>query len=265
MAILKASDGAEICYVTRGIGKPILFVHGWLGSLRVWDVQLYELQDSFHCVAFDLRGMGESGKPDCRYDFGEFADDLRVLIEELGLSEITLVGWSMGVSVSLSYMARYQQEGAVSRLVLVNGPIKLINSNDWNLGIGEDECMGYINRIVEEPINGRWDFARSNLYNPTKFETSFLFHISLQTPLDVAIKAVKNQIQLDHRPVLPNLGVPCLAIQSDHDFYPVALGEYIAGMVPNGRLLVFEDSGHSVQLQDSRRFNDALVEFIEST
>ena len=265
MAKTMTDDGVELDYVSRGSGKSIVFIHGWPCSQRVWDRQLHLLQDRYRCVAFDLRGMGHSEKADCAYSFDEFGADVRHLIKHLDLHDVTLVGWSMGVSVTLAYMQKYQNDGDVGRVVLINGPIKLINSPGWEFGIEEKECMGYIDGLADDPINGRRSFAEANLYKPTEAEIDFLFGISMQTPLDIALKAVYNQMQLDHRPVLESLNVPCLAMQTDHDFYPVALGQYIADTVPQGQLKVFDDSGHSVQIQDTARFNASLLEFIEAT
>lgn len=264
MAKTITSDGVELDYVSRGRGRALLFIHGWPCSQRVWDCQLHALQDRYRCVAFDLRGMGHSEKADCAYNFGEFAGDVRHLIRTLELEDVTLVGWSMGVSVTLEYMARYQDEGDVGRIVLINGPVKLLRSPDWEHGIEENECMQYINGLVDDPVNGRRAFAESNLLRPSEAEVDFLFNISMQTPLDIAMKAVNNQLLLDHRPVLKTLKVPCLAMQSDHDFYPVALGRYIAESAARGALHVFEDCGHSVQLQNHAVFNTALCRFVDS-
>ena len=68
------------------------------------------------------------------YTFEEFGSDVRHLIKSLALKDVTLVGRSMGVSVSLSYLEQFQDDGDVSRVVLVTGPIKLTNSADWELG-----------------------------------------------------------------------------------------------------------------------------------
>ena len=74
-------------------------------------------------IAFDNRGMGESDKPAGRYDFGVLAADLGFVLEALGADDVTLVGWSMGCTISLEYLSR--GGGRVGRLVLMNGPLKL--------------------------------------------------------------------------------------------------------------------------------------------
>ena len=83
-----------------------MLVHGWKLSHRPFEHAILRLARTHRVVAFDLRGMGESDKPNSRYDFDEMADDLEFVLSELGLEDVTLVGWSMGCSVSLQHMAR---------------------------------------------------------------------------------------------------------------------------------------------------------------
>ncbi len=265
MSRLLMRDGAQLEYRSHGRGRVIVFVHGWLCSSRIWDAQLYALGAHYRCVAYDLRGMGLSDKGEGPHDFDTFAADLRQVLQHVEAEDVTLVGWSMGVSVVLSYLQRFAGDGHVGRVALVNGPIKLINSADWPYGIDQVECLGYINSLAERPVVGRREFAQANLHAPSEAEVDFMFDLSMQTPLDIALEAVHAQMALDQRPVLTTLAVPCLAMQSEHDFYPVALAEYIAGAVPDGASHVFAGCGHSVQLQNPLQFNTALAKFIEAT
>src|SRR5438093_13063542 len=107
MSYLTTSDGTRLRYTDRGAGEPpIVLVHGWKGSHRLWDPAVHRLARSFRVVAFDNRGMGESDKPGGRYDFAVLADDLGFVLEALDVRDATLVGWSMGCSISLEYLAR---------------------------------------------------------------------------------------------------------------------------------------------------------------
>jgi pimeloyl-ACP methyl ester carboxylesterase len=111
----------------RGTGdRPIVLVHGWKMSRRVFDHAILRLAAHHRVVAFDLRGMGESDKPDSRYDFDELAGDLGFVIEKLGLEDATLVGWSMGAR-SRSNTWRTAGLGS-ARSALVHGPIRLVRS-----------------------------------------------------------------------------------------------------------------------------------------
>src|SRR6185369_16238233 len=78
---IESTDGTRLHVTTRGHGPPIVLVHGWKGSSRVWDRTVAALEDRFLVVAYDLRGMGASGKPDSRYDFDEHAGDLARILE----------------------------------------------------------------------------------------------------------------------------------------------------------------------------------------
>src|SRR6185437_11158424 len=122
LSYLTTPDGTRLRYTDRGAGeRTIVLVHGWKGSHRLWDPAVIRLAERFRVVAFDNRGMGESDKPGGPYDFDVLADDLGFVLEELGVEDATLVGWSMGCSISLQYLER--GGGRVGRLVLVNGPI----------------------------------------------------------------------------------------------------------------------------------------------
>ena len=106
MTFLTTRDGVRLRVSARGAagGRPIVLVHGWKMSHRVFDHAILRLAPQHRVVAFDLRGMGESDKPDSRYDCDELAGDLGFVIEELGLDDVTLVGWSMGCTVALKYL-----------------------------------------------------------------------------------------------------------------------------------------------------------------
>ena len=117
MSFLETPDGARLRYSERGEGpETVVLVHGWKGSHRMWDPAMIRLAEEFRVIAFDNRGMGESDRPTGRYDFDLLADDLESVLEQLGASEVTLVGWSMGCSISLQYLARGGDRAA--RLVL---------------------------------------------------------------------------------------------------------------------------------------------------
>jgi pimeloyl-ACP methyl ester carboxylesterase len=106
-----------------------VLVHGWKGSHRLWDRTIVALQEHRRVVAFDLRGMGESDKPRCAYDFDELSDDLAFVLDALELDDVTLVGWSMGCTVALRHFERAAPR--VGRLMLINGPLRLTRTHDF--------------------------------------------------------------------------------------------------------------------------------------
>lgn len=261
MSFLTTPDGLRLRLCERGEGPAIVLVHGWKMSHRVWDRVIAALEDRFRVVAFDLRGMGESEKPDCRYDFDELSDDLGAVLEQLGLEDVTLVGWSMGCTVSLEYVRR---NGArVGRLVLVNGPLRLTRTDDFPFTMTQAELDEYVDAVASRWPEDELAFTQAAFHEPLPQVVDWIYSIALQTPLDVVLKTVRAQALLDHRDLLATLDLPVLAVYGAADpYYPTELAAYIAERAPRGEALVLERSGHFPFLEaDTQRFVEALEGF----
>jgi non-heme chloroperoxidase len=260
MSFLTARDGCRLRISDRGAGQAILLVHGWKMSHRVFDHTTAGLVDRFRVVAFDLRGMGESDKPGGPYDFDVFAEDLELVMESLELERVTLVGWSMGCSVALQHLSR--DGDRVAGLVLVNGPIRLTQAEDFPWTMTEAEVDGYIRGVAERWPTEERDFTRAGLRVPDDDVVDWIFHIALQTPLDVVLAAVRQQVALDFRELLPRLNIPVLALYGRHDpFYPVELGAYIADQAPRGAHRILEHSAHFPFIEEADQFNALVAQF----
>lgn len=115
-------NGASLKYIDTGSGDPaIVFVHGWTCNRNDWRYQIEEFAGSHRVVALDLRGHGESDKPDEDYTIDGFADDLAALITELGLDRPVIVGHSMGGMIAHNIVRR--GTGMARGMVLVDAPI----------------------------------------------------------------------------------------------------------------------------------------------
>jgi len=119
-----ATRGARIRFVEAGAGAPLLLVHDFAAHRGVWDAAIGALARSFHVVAPDLPGFGESEKPDPqRYAYGwdAFSDSLFDLAAALGLGRVNVCGQGMGGGVALSLAARHP--ALVPRLVLASAVV----------------------------------------------------------------------------------------------------------------------------------------------
>lgn len=263
MTFLSTPDGTRLRFTDRGAGaRTIVLVHGWKGSHRLWDPAVHRLAERFRVIAFDNRGMGESDKPAGRYDFDVLADDLGFVLAELEAEEVTLVGWSMGCSISLEYLRR--GGGRVARLVLVNGPIVLRASDDFAWGIEPEQLDGYLDGLAAGWPESELDFVRESMREPDGAFSRFSFQVAMQTPLEMAMRIVRAQAELDHREVLAALGVPVLAIYGALDpYYPVELAAWIADQARDGRHEIFENSAHAPHHDEAERFADVVGAFAE--
>lgn len=261
MAYLQTPEGVRLRLCDRGRGdRPFVLVHGWKQSHRLWDPVVARLASRHRVVAFDLRGMGESDKPSSRYDFGELAGDLAFVLEALDLADVTLVGWSMGCTVSLELLRR--GEPRVARLVLVNGPVRLTQTDGFPHGLPPKRLEAYLDDMARRwPLSER-EFLAESLLERRPEHVDWLLGIALQTPLDIALRLVREQAALDHREVVSRLPVPVLAAYSRHDpYYPVALADWIAATAPAGERVVFERSAHCTPFEEPDAFCAVLEEF----
>ncbi|HVW45976.1 MAG TPA: alpha/beta hydrolase [Solirubrobacterales bacterium] len=263
MSFLATPDGVRLRYTDRGAGaRTIVLVHGWKGSHRLWDPAVHRLAERFRVVAFDNRGMGESDKPAGPYDFDVLADDLGFVLAELAVEDATLVGWSMGCSIGLQYLGR--GGGRVARLVLVNGPIVLRASADFPFGVEAGQLDGYLDGLPAGWPESELAFVRESMREPDGAFSRFSFQVAMQTPLEMAMRIVRAQAELDHRAVLAALELPVLAIYGGLDpYYPTELAAWIAGHARDGRHEIFENSAHAAHHDEADRFAAVVGAFAE--
>lgn len=263
MTFITTPDGTRLRFTDRGEGeRTIVLVHGWKGSHRLFDPAINRLADRFRVIAFDNRGMGESDKPGGRYDFDVLADDLGFVLAELGAEEVTLVGWSMGCSIGLEYLRRGGERAA--RLVLVNGPIVLRASADFPFGVAAEQFDGYLESLAADWPESELEFVRESMREPDGAFSDLSFQVAMQTPLEMAMRIVRAQAELDHRQVLAELDIPVLAIYGALDpYYPVELAAWIADRARDGRYEIFDNSAHAAHHDEADRFAELVGAFAE--
>jgi len=92
----------------RGAGEiSLLFLHYWGGTHRTWNKVISQLENSFHSVAYDMRGWGQSGAAESGYSLAELANEAASLIQQLGLKKYVLIGHSMGGKVAQLLASRH--------------------------------------------------------------------------------------------------------------------------------------------------------------
>ena len=123
--------GSKMHYVEEGKGDPILLVHGNPTSGYLWRNIIPHLKSHGRVIAVDLIGMGQSGKPDINYRFADHAKYLSAFIDELGLTNTTLVLHDWGGALGLDYAARNSKR--IKRIALMEAVVKPASWQDTNL------------------------------------------------------------------------------------------------------------------------------------
>ena len=117
------NDGITIAYETRGAGRPVLLVHGWMTSGEVWRATVDQLCAQRQCIVPDLRGTGASSAPSAEgYTLSRMVADLVGLLAHLDVQDVVVVGHGMGAQLAQGVAMEVRQR--VSGLILMN-PIPL--------------------------------------------------------------------------------------------------------------------------------------------
>ncbi|MGH6933746.1 MAG: alpha/beta fold hydrolase, partial [Dongiaceae bacterium] len=120
-------NGVRIHYLISGKGEPILLLHGYAQTSHMWRPLISELDKTHTVIAPDLRGFGDSSKPEAGYDKKTMAQDIHALAALLGHRRVGLVGHDIGLMVAYAYAAQYP--GGVSKIVLMDAFLPGVG--DW--------------------------------------------------------------------------------------------------------------------------------------
>src|SRR5262245_23061132 len=112
--------GDLVHYEVLGRGRPVILVHGWLGSWRYWIPAMQQLQLKYRVYALDLYGFGDSGRNPAKYNLEHQTELLADFMQQLGIPKAAMIGHSLGALVVAEFARRYQDRGP--RLVLVSAP-----------------------------------------------------------------------------------------------------------------------------------------------
>ena len=261
--MILSRDGVRLHYELHGQGQPTLvFIHGWLTSGDLWRHQVAEFAPDHRILTFDLRGFGRSDTPDVQYTFALFADDLRWMLNELGITKPVLIGWSKGVSIALVYAATYPDD--VAGLVLIGGGPKFVNTDEFTHGITQDMFDNLAAAFEADYSASARNFVEVCMpESDDEALKTWLHEMALLTPSWVALNSIRNDSREDLRQLLPNIPARTLICCGTRDtICPPGGSEYMHDHMPNATLHLFDGLGHSPYLTDVVAFNAILRDFL---
>jgi pimeloyl-ACP methyl ester carboxylesterase len=112
------ANGVRLHYLIAGQGDPVVLLHGYAQTSHMWLPLIAKLARSRTVIAPDLRGIGESATPPDGYTKAVMAEDIRALMQSLGLKRIRIVGHDIGLMVAYAYAAQHPAE--VDRIALMD-------------------------------------------------------------------------------------------------------------------------------------------------
>jgi pimeloyl-ACP methyl ester carboxylesterase len=261
----------SIYYEDSGTGIPVVFIHGWPLSGSMWEYQVTQLpQQGLRCITYDRRGFGKSDRPFGCYGYNTLAGDLKAVLDELDLHEVTLVGFSMGGGEIAKYFSLYGGQ-RVAKVVLISAVVPyMLQAEDNPDGVPQEAFDKMLKEITDdrpsflEAFNK--DFYGVELLNQPV--TSAYLANALTQGLNASpiatIECAKSFSSTDFRDDVPKINVPTLIIHGDKDkTVPIkATAEQAVENIQGAVLKVYEGAPHGLWFTEKDKLNQDLIDFI---
>ncbi|WP_197285149.1 alpha/beta fold hydrolase [Sciscionella sediminilitoris] len=262
------SDGISLHYRDSGPenGRPVLFLPGWGGSTRYFDRQFDLLSSELRLLGLDFRGQGASEKTAQGQRIARWAHDLNEFLASLDLHDVVLVGWSFGGTTALYHADLFGSE-RVAKIVLIGPGVCQLNHGEWRLGGFELAAADQLRTAIEASFE---DTVRTIV--PTFFH-NHLPHDTLGALIEETLRCAPpagaasvfwDGVCQDLRDTLPRVRRPVLVVLGRHDSLVSPDTASLFSVLPEGRVEIFEHSGHSPFLEEAERFAATLNDFAKN-
>jgi non-heme chloroperoxidase len=266
------SGPIELYYEDHGAGPPVVLIHGYPLSGRAWDKQVPVLLDAGHrVITYDRRGFGRSSQPAVGYDYDTFAADLHILLGQLDLTEVSLVGHSMGTGEVTRYLGAYGS-ARIARGVLISPiPPFFLQAGDNPEGVPGSLFDGFVQAATADGPAWMKGFL-DNFYNMDVLGGTLVSDQAFQASWNTATAASAIAAvaciptwETDFRADLPKIDVPMLVLQGDADRilpFP-STGQRLPGLITDVQLTVIKDGPHAITWTHADQVNQALLDFLK--
>ncbi|GGG97405.1 hypothetical protein GCM10007415_35970 [Parapedobacter pyrenivorans] len=226
-------NGIELYYETYGEGEPLLLLHGNSQSILAFTHQIPEFEKHYRVIAVDTRGQGKSTEDGQRYTYELFAEDMKALLDELGLDSVNVVGWSDGGNTGLMLAMKYPAK--VRKLVTMGANIYINNS--------------VIDKSVRKEVVQRQEALAADTSRAAQ-NAARLMALLLTEP---------NRVYEDLRAI----HCPVLVMAGENDIIKEAHTRGIVAHLPNGTLHIAAGEDHYFPVNNPSAFNEVVLDFLD--
>ena len=251
-------NGANLYYETAGQGEPLVFIHGLGSSTRDWEYQVAAFASDYRVIAVDLRGHGQSDKPEGPYSIHLFVSDLVGMLGELGVTAAHLVGISLGGAVA--FQLAIDRPAMVRTLTVVNGSPHL----PATLEEAKQGVDRRVRLVRQYGMRALGQALVSNLLPAPEHairREEFVDRWAENDP-DAFIEATRSTLFWDVTDQLGSIQCPVLIIAAEQDYTPVSFKESYLGLLPHAELAVIAGAHHAVPIECPEEFNAVLARFL---
>ena len=261
---VKTPDGLTISAQEWGNpqGPEILLIHGYAQSHMSWMRQVDgDLAKEFRIITYDLRGHGNSDKPDdkARYhDNKAWGDEVKAVMDAAGLKRPVLVGWSYAGRVVSDYVTTHGPD-KLAGINFVDASIKFfpefVGENLKNLALMSSEDLSTNIAATRAFVHGCFE------KQPTADDFEVMLSFNMMVPPKV--RTHLGGRALDATEVMSKLKIPVLVTHGAQDRNSkIGTAQYTAKTIPGAKLSIYEGIGHAPFYEDSARFNRELAAFV---
>jgi non-heme chloroperoxidase len=273
MGTIVTTDGTEIFYKDWGTGEPIVFSHGWPLNADAWDAQmLFFGQQGYRVIAHDRRGHGRSSQTWQGNDYDTWADDLAALIEQLDLTNVTLIAHSMGGGEIARYVGR-SGTSRLAKMIFIGAVPPLMLQTDANpgglpLSVFDGLRAGLVenrSQFYKDTSVAFFGYNRPGAKVSEAVEDQF-WRLGMQSGVKASYDCIEQFSETDFTDDLKKIDVPTLFMHGEDDqIVPYQDASALAAnLVPNAKLKIYPGLSHGMAIIYAATINTDLLAFIQS-
>ncbi len=257
---------------TGGPGRPVVLIHGWPLSGESWKEQVPVLAEAgYRVITYDRRGFGRSDKPLRGYTYATLTEDLHTLLEELDLTDVTLVGFSMGGGEVARYFSLYGGErlhsvvfaSAVTPYLMQtpgnpDGPLTATQAAKKTASLTADKDA-FFDQFTKD------FFTADGRLTVTEDQRQEALALAGQADKKAALACMAAFANTDFRDDLAKVNVPTLVMQGDSDFivFYEGSGKRTHEAIAGSELHVIAGAPHGCNVSNKDEWNTTLLEFLK--
>jgi pimeloyl-ACP methyl ester carboxylesterase len=251
---------ATLSYAATGQGQPIVFIHGWSQHRGIWDEQVAAFASRYRVLHYDVRGFaGSTGHADASAN----PEDLRLLLDALGIRTAHIVGLSMGADVALRFAVHFPER--VSAVVLYGAPptpdapqpVELFELFGSLPDLAKRQGLDTVGKLIMSSPLAWMPPERPELKEAMLREWAKYDGRDLLDPRPPSGRTAEISLAQVSR-----LRMPTLIVHGDHELPSFkAFADTLVRRIPNARKVVIANGGHGAHFAQPERFNRALLEF----
>lgn len=269
-SFFRTSDGVNIYFEDYGAGEPMVLIPGFLCTARFFQSNVKGLSEKYRLIILECRGHGSSGKSSQGMNMSRVAEDVKELIAYLGLSGVSLIGWSLGGNVVMEYYSHFGNY-RLKRVAAIDSALFPFGTEEHNAHSLKGYNMDGCNRTFRGAARDYDAYCRAFVRNifknpPNERDTEWVLEEISKCPVWLAFALYEDYVHRDYISVLEKIDIPVMICGANSPSMPEGLrmAEAYFDMVKAPKMFHgFKNGGHVMFYECPDEFNQAILDFMK--